>query len=144
MVGMGKRHKGERGASLVEFALVMPLLILLIFGMVDASWAFFQNLEVRHGARESARLAVVNFGDEAAIIAETCARMNDPGSSVQITVASDSSTIGGKVTVNVTRDHDAIVAFMPFFDGITLSSTVEMRLEQNLSVAYPGAGGTCP
>jgi Flp pilus assembly protein TadG len=144
MVGMGKRHKGERGASLVEFALIMPLLILLIFGMVDASWAFFQNLEVRHGARESARLAVVNFGDEAAIIAETCARMNDPGSSVQITVASDSATIGGKVTVNVTKAHDAIVAFMPFFDGITLSSTVEMRLEQNLSVAYPGAGGTCP
>ena len=43
MVGMGKRHKGERGASLVEFALIMPLLVLLIFGMVDAGWAFLKT-----------------------------------------------------------------------------------------------------
>lgn len=138
------RRRNDRGASLVEFALIMPLLVLLIFGMVDAGWAFFQNLEVRHGAREGARLAVVDFGNEAAVITETCARMNDPGPSVQISVASDSKNIGGKTTVTVTRNHDALVAFLPFFDGITLSSTVEMRLEQELPVAYPGAGGACP
>jgi Flp pilus assembly protein TadG len=146
MVGNGKRlcSNNDRGASLVEFALIMPLLLVLIFGMVDAGWAFFQNLEVRHGAREGARLAVVKFGDEAAIIAETCARMNDPGPSVQVTVASDSADIGGKVSVTVTNDHKSIVGFVPFFNGITLSTTVEMRLEQTLMSAYPGAGGTCP
>ena len=135
------RCTDDHGASLVEFALAMPLLLILIFGMVDAGWAFFQNLEVRHGAREGARLAVVNYGDEAAIIAETCARMSDPGAVVQISVTSDSPDIGGKVTVTVTRNHNALVAFLPFFDGITLTSTVEMRLEQKLSAAYSGAGG---
>jgi len=146
MVGNGKRlsSNDDRGASLVEFALIMPLLLVLIFGMVDAGWAFFQNLEVRHGAREGARLAVVNFGDEAAVIAETCARMNDPGPSAHVTVASDGANIGGKVTVTVTKDHNAIASFLPFFDGITLRTTVEMRLEQDLSVAYLGTGGTCP
>ncbi len=122
----------------------MPLLLLLILGIVDAGWAFFQNLEVRHGAREAARLAAVDYGDEAAIIIETCARMNNPGSIVSVSVSSTGKNIGDKVTVAVTRAHDSLTGILPFFDNLTLNTTVETRLEQPLASPYPGAGGSCP
>ena len=56
----------ERGATLVEFALVVPLLMLFIFGSIDFGWAFGQHINVRGAVREGARLAVVNGGREPA------------------------------------------------------------------------------
>ena len=53
----------EDGASLVEFAVVLPLLILLVFGIMEAGWLFAQQVEIRNAAREGARLAVVDFPD---------------------------------------------------------------------------------
>ena len=57
---MSHKKRGERGASLVEFALTAPFLILLLLGIIEFGWAFNQNLDVRHGARETARLVDVN------------------------------------------------------------------------------------
>jgi len=54
------RGGGERGAALVEFALVMPLLFLLIFGIIEFAIAFNDYQSIRQGAREGARQAVVN------------------------------------------------------------------------------------
>lgn len=127
------RRNRDEGAALVEFALVMPLLLLLIFGMVDAGWAFFQNLEVRHGAREAARLAAVDFGSADEIIRETCARMNVPSGSaaVAVTLTKTGTSIGDKATVTVTRpNHQSLTGLLPFFDNISLDSTVEIRIEQ--------------
>ena len=44
----------EKGASLVEFAVVLPLLILLVFGIMEAGWLFAQQVEVRNAAEENA------------------------------------------------------------------------------------------
>ncbi|MGB5566661.1 MAG: TadE/TadG family type IV pilus assembly protein, partial [Acidimicrobiia bacterium] len=41
-------RQGERGASLVEFAVVLPLLILLVFGIMEAGWLFAQQVEIRN------------------------------------------------------------------------------------------------
>jgi Flp pilus assembly protein TadG len=51
------RRGSERGAALIEFALVFPLLIMLIVGMVTAGSAYNQKLQVTHAAREGARFA---------------------------------------------------------------------------------------
>lgn len=47
----------ERGAALVEFALVFPVVIMLIVGMVTAGHAYNQKLQVTHATREGARFA---------------------------------------------------------------------------------------
>ncbi len=54
----GRRH-GERGAAALEFALVMPVLFLLLFGIIDYGLWFNDSLSVRQGVREGARLGVV-------------------------------------------------------------------------------------
>lgn len=56
----------ERGASAVEFALILPVLLVLIFGIIDYGFFFFDAIGLRQGAREAAREAVVLRVDTAA------------------------------------------------------------------------------
>lgn len=49
-----------RGQSLVEFALLLPVLLLIIFGVMDFGRAIFQYSTVAEGARQAGRLAVVD------------------------------------------------------------------------------------
>lgn len=50
----------SRGQSLVEFALVFPLLVLLMLALVDIGRAVFTYNAITNAARETARLAIVN------------------------------------------------------------------------------------
>ena len=49
------RVTGDGGAVLVEFALVMPILVMLLFGLVSAGMAWNQNLALASAARSGAR-----------------------------------------------------------------------------------------
>jgi hypothetical protein len=50
--------KGQRSQALIEFALVSPVLLLLLFGVVDLGRAIFYYDTINHAAREGARVAV--------------------------------------------------------------------------------------
>jgi len=50
--------RSQRSQALIEFALVSPVLLLLLFGIVDIGRAVFYYDTVSHAAREGARLAV--------------------------------------------------------------------------------------
>jgi Flp pilus assembly protein TadG len=54
-----RNARSERGAELIEFALVCPLLLLLILGMVDFGFLFQRMAVVTNAAREGARVAVL-------------------------------------------------------------------------------------
>src|SRR5688572_1770500 len=73
-----RRARGDEGVALVEFALIAPLFFLLIFGIIEFGWGFYQKIDVRHGAREGARLAAVDFGggNVNTLVAEICGRMD--------------------------------------------------------------------
>lgn len=129
----------ERGASLVEFAILAPLLLVLIFGIIDFSWVFAQNLGVRSGAREAARITAVNFGDNTAIANEVCARTDFLGD-VELVISFDDTLIppsgeinpGDEVTTKVTSEISTLTGL---FDGFfpspfLLSSEVSIRIEQ--------------
>lgn len=51
-------RRGERGQSLVEFVLVVPVLLLLLAGIFDFGRHFFTRLTLRHAVAEAARFAV--------------------------------------------------------------------------------------
>jgi len=58
-----RRPRREKGASLVEFALILPVLALLLFGLIDFGFIYNDFLQVRQGVRDGARQgAVGNFG----------------------------------------------------------------------------------
>src|SRR5215213_10116306 len=52
-----RRRGRSRGAALVEFALVFPLLVMFLLGTVTAGLAYNQKLDVTHATREGARYA---------------------------------------------------------------------------------------
>ncbi|MFL6182578.1 MAG: TadE/TadG family type IV pilus assembly protein [Actinomycetes bacterium] len=53
----------DDGASAVEFALILPLLVVLLFGIIDYGWWFGEALGLRSAVREAARLGAVNEVD---------------------------------------------------------------------------------
>lgn len=111
----------------------MPLLLLLLFGIIEAAWAFNQQLEVRHGAREGARLVAVNEGTDPEVVAEVCRRMHFSGEEAvtEITITKSGSTIGDTATVAVVAPYNGLTGFFDgIFGGASFNSTVEIRLEQ--------------
>jgi Flp pilus assembly protein TadG len=56
----GSTPRRSRGQALVEFALVFPAIVLLLFGAIDLGRAVFAYSTIANAAREAARVAVVN------------------------------------------------------------------------------------
>jgi len=133
--------RAEDGASIVEFSIIAILLLTLLFGIVEAGWAFSQQQEIRHGAREGARLVAVNHpGGDTAVVSEVCDRMHFSGERTATTVeiVLSGSTIGDSASVEVSTPYQGLTGFLDaFFGGSTVSSIVEIRLEQ---VAGAGLG----
>jgi len=57
----------ESGQELIEFALVVPLLMLILFGVLDLGRAFYASITIANAAREGARYAMFYPGDTAGI-----------------------------------------------------------------------------
>ena len=55
------RWRSRRGQSLVEMAMVMPLLAFLTFGLLDFGRAYYFQVSVTNAAREGARAAILNI-----------------------------------------------------------------------------------
>jgi Flp pilus assembly protein TadG len=49
------RHRDERGAAVVEFALILPILVLFVFGIVEFGRAYSARIELTGAVREGAR-----------------------------------------------------------------------------------------
>lgn len=58
--------RGERGGAVVEFALVAPLFLLLVFAAIDVGRAFYTVNQLATAVREGARLAAVQTNPGAA------------------------------------------------------------------------------
>jgi hypothetical protein len=126
-------RRTDSGAALLEFAIVLPLLLVLLFGIIEAAWAFNQQLEVRHGAREGARLVAVNEGTDTLIASEVCDRMHFSGdeNATEITISTSGKAIGDTATVSIVAPYNGLTGFFDgIFGGATFESTVEIRLEQ--------------
>ena len=55
---MTSKRQGQRSQALIEFALISPVLLLLLFGVIDLGRAVFYYDTLNHAAREGARAAV--------------------------------------------------------------------------------------
>lgn len=55
----GKKQAQQRGAAVVEFALILPILLVLLVGGIDASLAFYDKAVITNASREGARAGIV-------------------------------------------------------------------------------------
>lgn len=151
-----KGHK-QRGAAMVEMALVAPFLILLLLGTIEFAYKFAQYNEVRHAAREGARYAAVSDADRnldatpgiqnADVIRAVCNAVNLPGSTITITTTRTGATIGstGTVRVNATvgtlTNAPIVTQFLNTVVASGLNNTATFRIEQ--AATWAAGSGTC-
>jgi Flp pilus assembly protein TadG len=144
----GRHKSNERGANLVEFAILAPLLILLLFGIIEFGWLFGQFNDVRHGAREGARFAAVNAGDNAAILDSVCSAMEGltAGMSSIDVSWTDGVTVGSQSQITVTANVTSLsgLPLITTFLPSQLTSTVTFRLEQPSALWAPSSTVSCP
>ena len=117
--------RNEKGASAIEFALVLPIFVSVIFAIFQFGIAFNNWIAITHAAREGARLAAVGQYDEQRV------RDSAPSVDIQsISVSGQEGSVGDSVTVTVTGS--VLNIEIPFAGSwpISLTSTAVMRLEQ--------------
>jgi Flp pilus assembly pilin Flp len=150
--GFGRRPGDERGVALVEFALVLPLVMLLLLGLVDFGKAFTMWIDETHLASAAARYAAVanHRGTPIASDADITAfeeAMEDDGDTKELRDSFDdpmkpangiricfpASTSGppgteGKKGQSIRIDVRATYRFLDFLGGIVPSMAVEKGL----------------
>ena len=139
---------------LVELALIAPILFLILFAVIEFGWAFTNHLDVRHGAREGARLAAVNYNplsqsgstQRSTILVATCQRMDTAGVTT-VRMQFDNTAqddVGDFATLEVSVDHETLTGILDFvMDDATLTSSVRFRLERNASWTGSSTWTTC-
>ena len=58
MTGKGQRHAAERSQSIVEFAIIAPVLLLLLFGIIDFGRVIYYYVTLNQAVNEGARTAI--------------------------------------------------------------------------------------
>jgi Flp pilus assembly protein TadG len=142
-------HK-ESGQATLELALLLPVLLILLFGIVDLSKAFNywndQNDLANRGARYAA--VVSNPGKPGSLANYIKSRADTTDLQSRITVCINPAVAGAqsrgdavKVTVTSSYDWLPLVKAATGSAVKTVTGTAEMRLERNLSDGDPGVLG---
>lgn len=151
-----KTCKNEKGQSLVEFALVVPMLLLLVFGIAEFGRAWMVKNILTGAAREASRIAVVrtpyggygNAFSRAGNILTSAAIPLGGGTGAIVTIAlngtsgqaavEDTNTEFGTVTTTITYELQAVTPIGKIITSgwvsggngtFPLSSSTSMRRE---------------
>lgn len=128
-----RTNKNERGAALMEFAIVATVFLTVLFGILEFGRLFWTHNALRDAARRGVRYATIRKNDTAGITAvKNMVVYGDPNANP----ATATPVINGLTTANVDVEYQN-------YDGILLSSraTVEINSFQ-FKFAVPLVGGT--
>ena len=94
---------GEKGASAVEFAIILPILIMLVFGIIQFGVAYNSYIALTHAAREGARLAAVGLYEDPDFDFEQAVRDSAPSVEIETVEVENPEgiRIGNPVAVTV-------------------------------------------
>lgn len=92
----------ERGAAAVEFAILLPLLLLIVIGMVEFSRAYNAQITLTNAAREGVRvMAITNKPDDAKVQAQKAAALLGTIPTSDIALSESSCTNPTQVTLTI-------------------------------------------
>jgi Flp pilus assembly protein TadG len=146
--------ESKRGQSLVEFALIFPIFILVLVGLFDLGRAVYAYNTISNASRESVRVAIVNqtttdVTDEALkqavslglVPADVTITYSDPDGSG--TPCSSPYSVGCLASVTVQYGYSPATPVIGQIIGpFTMTATTEMPVER--TCPYPPDLATCP
>lgn len=121
------RPRNERGAAALEFALIAPLFILLMFGLLQFGWYLWTAEYTNSAARETARRVVVGdcWDGYAAFSASHGVRIT----STTLNADPDNLEVGEPLEVVVTANANLGVDFFGLGLPTSVQRTYEARME---------------
>lgn len=134
-----RRTRGDDGAAAVEFALVTPLLFLVMFGMLQYGLYFFDTLGTRNGVREAARQGVVGTfpacgpsatTDWAKLKCNVSSQIDAVTGPTAVKVVAPSGWVKGKpLIVCAVVESDGAIGLLPMPDGGFITTKTAMSIE---------------
>jgi Flp pilus assembly protein TadG len=138
-IGSARRRNGQ---SLVEFAVVLPVFLLVLAGIIDFGLGLYSQMTIINASREGARFGVVEPGNVTGIedrvqamaggldvdTTVTCQRPTGPSTFGSCAGGPGPWQSGDAVVVKVEYDYHLIWP-LAFGNTLGLSSTVQMRIE---------------
>lgn len=124
-------RRGDHGQSTVEFALVLPLVVLVVMFIVQAGFVVRDQVLVTHATREAARAAAVSDADrlEAAVrAARQAGDLEVDRLGVTVSMLEGDSSVRVVVSYRSPTDLALVGALVP---DITLDASVVMRVESD-------------
>ena len=123
---MRHRCSHQDGASAVEFALVAPVLVLFLIGIIQFGFTFWEYIQVAQAAREGVRWAALGAPTEVIPRAQHAA----PGlNTTRLTITQGAGTDSSAVRVTVTYQRTEIVPLPNVLLPATITSVAEQRIE---------------
>ncbi|MGI5822387.1 MAG: TadE/TadG family type IV pilus assembly protein [Dethiobacteria bacterium] len=135
-MAVSRLNNNKKGQSLVETALLLPIMLLAVLGLIQFAMIFSGQIVIASAAKEGARLAVVGKSDAAVkdkvmAVSSLMPFIRIDPAGIEIEPAPAARYEDGDVTVEFT----AAVGAVPFFDRVLnkdlfiLSAKAEMRCE---------------
>ena len=127
-----EQRRGQRGQSLVEMALVLPLLMILLVGVVDVGRAMFAKIAITNASREGARYASRFPADKPGAIDAVRDELELNGlDSALVDVTIDPDPAGNwlkglPITVSLTYPYGTILGGIIGMGEIEIGATTEM------------------
>jgi hypothetical protein len=130
---------GAKGQDLVEFAIVLPFLFLVLFGVLDLGRLFFSGITITNAARTGARYAARNRNK---LVSDVIAAARSEATSTSIDLASSPINVtcpdtasswpcagGETVRVTITYDFDLIFGGIINLPSLQLIRSYEMMVQ---------------
>ena len=128
-----KFRKNDKGQGLVEFALILPIFLLIFVAIVDFGWVIFVKTNVNNAAREGARYYAVNedSSEAAAVAANYLSFLNDSSIDVSIDVSIQRVPLSNNNEAGICTVKTSVrpLVGLIFSQPIAVQSSAQMRLE---------------
>lgn len=123
----------EKGQALVEFAIILPVLLLVLLGIMEFGMMINSYLTIQNASREGARLGIVGgTTDEIkSRVAAVSPNLNAADLNVSVSPDDGNRNSGDTLTVTVDYNYHTIVPFITNFINniIVLNASTSMRIE---------------
>ncbi len=140
MKKMIKRLRCQKGVAAIEFAIVLPLLMIIIFGIIEFGLLLYDKQVITNASREGARAGisdvVVSDAEIEAVVdnyvANNLITFGSAPASPVTTIGRTGMDFGDDLTVTVTYDYDFLIFpnFVTSFTGVqTLATKTVMKMQ---------------